>query len=538
MLQSVGLGASIAIISTIVVSLTLTPALLLAFPNFFSTFGFTCRCRDKEAGKETFLHVQETDEEILDRDENIITKPHVLPNNPSNEETLEFSDIGIDADEEYGTHMLNDDQTSICDRCWLRIGKVTTTSILSIIIIFAVYGAISPVGWRVVELQKQLDDTLIFPRYSAYLTTYKHIENDFSAGTLAPFYILIPAITADNDSVFTKHYIDTTGDMMTKLYANLTNLQYNVTIYGVSVYNRNGLSYAEYLAYRNESIYQYATRDCVNDDHSASYFTMVTGFDPYNAVAIDFVSHTRDNLNAICDQEGYKCYLTGGSVNEVDCVNQIFDTFPTVLGIIVAVIFSLMGIFFLSAFVPIRLFLTIAVPMTLVYGLAILTYQKGLLSSLHWRAIGDTNGLYWLIPVMTVTILCGLALDYDIFLFARIYEYRTVVGLSTREAIIRGVYNTGSIITAAGCIMAIAFCGLLFSQITSLNQVGFILVVAVLVDTFVIRILLVPSVLNLAGEVNWWPGAQLCPTKGQRSIRLESNLAGNNYHKAVSDDVM
>jgi len=109
---------------------------------------------------------------------------------------------------------------------------------------------------------------------------------------------------------------------------------------------------------------------------------------------------------------------------------------------------------------------------------------------------------------MTVTILCGLALDYDIFLFARIHEYKMDAGLSTKDAIIRGVYNTGSIITAAGCIMAIAFCGLLFSDITSLNQVGFILVVAVLVDTFIIRILLVPSVLSLAKEVNWWPGSR------------------------------
>jgi len=167
-----------------------------------------------------------------------------------------------------------------------------------------------------------------------------------------------------------------------------------------------------------------------------------------------------------------------------------------------------------------------------------LTYQKGLLASFHWRAIGDTSGLYWLIPVMTVTILCGLALDYDIFLFARIYEYRTVAGLPTRKAIIYGVYNTGSIITAAGCIMAIAFCGLLFSQITSLNQVGFILVVAVLVDTFIIRILLVPSVLSLAGEINWWPGSLLCPGKGQRSIRLESNVVGNDYNKPISEDIM
>merc|ERR1712029_843814 len=74
----------------------------------------------------------------------------------------------------------------------------------------------------------------------------------------------------------------------------------------------------------------------------------------------------------------------------------------------------------------------------------------------------------------------------------------------------RAVYKTGSIITAAGIIMGIAFCGLLLSQITSLNQTGFIMVVAVLVDTFIIRTTLVPAVLSIAKEGNWGPGLNVC----------------------------
>ena len=125
--------------------------------------------------------------------------------------------------------------------------------------------------------------------------------------------------------------------------------------------------------------------------------------------------------------------------------------------------------------------------MTFVYGCAILVYQDGSLNGLNLHFINGTGGLYWIIPVMTVSILCGLALDYDVFLFARVYEYRAIANKPTRDSVILGVYKTGSIITAAGIIMAIAFCGLLSSAITSLNQVGFILVIAVLVDTFIIR---------------------------------------------------
>merc|ERR1712223_100899 len=163
------------------------------------------------------------------------------------------------------------------------------------------------------------------------------------------------------------------------------------------------------------------------------------------------------------------------------------------------------------------------VPMCFVYGLAVMVYQHGLLSGLNTEAVANTNGLYWLIPVMTVTILIGLALDYDIFLFARIYEYRVMGGVPTHEAIVRGVYKTGSIITAAGIIMGIAFCGLLLSAITSLNQTGFILVIAVLVDTFVIRTSLVPAVLSIAKEINWWPGLNpQCKNKDELADDLYS----------------
>merc|ERR1719361_651764 len=173
-----------------------------------------------------------------------------------------------------------------------------------------------------------------------------------------------------------------------------------------------------------------------------------------------------------------------------------------------------MGVVFKSGFVPFRLFITIIIPMLFVYGLAVMVYQHGLLSGLNAEAFADTDGLYWLIPVMTVTILIGLALDYDVFLFARIYEYRVMGGVPTQQAIVRGVFKTGSIITAAGIIMGIAFCGLLLSQITSLNQTGFIMVVAVLVDTFIIRTSLVPAVLSIAKEVNWWPGLNVCRLRG------------------------
>ena len=79
------------------------------------------------------------------------------------------------------------------------------------------------------------------------------------------------------------------------------------------------------------------------------------------------------------------------------------------------------------------------------------------------------------------------------------------LGCSPREAVALGVEKTGAIITAAGVIMAIAFSGLLLSSMPCINQLSFYLVFAVLFDTFVVRTLLVPALLDLLGEASFWP---------------------------------
>jgi uncharacterized membrane protein YdfJ with MMPL/SSD domain len=94
--------------------------------------------------------------------------------------------------------------------------------------------------------------------------------------------------------------------------------------------------------------------------------------------------------------------------------------------------------------------------------------------------------------------------DFSVFLLERCYEYREA-GFSNRDSVVCGVAQTGSVITGAGTIMMLAFGGLLFSDNPSLNETSFFLVVAVVADTFIVRTILVPSVMILLGEANWYP---------------------------------
>ena len=132
--------------------------------------------------------------------------------------------------------------------------------------------------------------------------------------------------------------------------------------------------------------------------------------------------------------------------------------------------------------------LTIGTTLTLVFGGAVLVYQHGIL---NWtglacfHTINDAQ-LAWLIPVISFSIMTGLALDYDIFLVSRIVEYRQL-GYDEDSAIMLGLHKTGRIISAAGIVMAIAFGGLFLADEPAMNQLSFFLVFSVLIDTFFVR---------------------------------------------------
>ena len=108
-------------------------------------------------------------------------------------------------------------------------------------------------------------------------------------------------------------------------------------------------------------------------------------------------------------------------------------------------------------------------------------------------------------PLSCGCLVVGLTIDYDIFLVSRIYDLKHE-GLSTEEAILDGLQSSAKTITTAGIIMMVAFSSLLFSSTDVLHQFGFGLVASAFVDTFIVRTVLVPTMMFCAVDWNWWPG--------------------------------
>ncbi len=189
-------------------------------------------------------------------------------------------------------------------------------------------------------------------------------------------------------------------------------------------------------------------------------------------------------------------YLSGTSalLADVDDVSQ-----KDFLKIVVAVIVAIFLIFVLllrSLAAPVYLVLTVLLSFLCTLGLTVLVFQ-GLL--------GEEGIVFWVIPLLFV-MLVALGADYNIFLMSRIRE--EAEGKETRTAVARGLSLTGGVITSAGLILAGTFAALIAAPLTGLVQAGFATTVGILLDTFVVRSLLVPSIAVLIGRGNWWPSAR------------------------------
>mmetsp|Transcript_29786 Transcript_29786/g.45669 ORF Transcript_29786/g.45669 Transcript_29786/m.45669 type:complete len:378 (+) Transcript_29786:2-1135(+) len=269
----------------------------------------------------------------------------------------------------------------------------------------------------------------------------------------------------------------------------------------------------------------YIDRTVSTNDHSATYITATLGVNPFSDDGVAWLLSARkvlEKLEKSDDLKGVRIYIEGGAAIAYDAVQAVYAAFPTVIALTIAIIFFLMGFFFRSITTPLRSIVSIALTVGFVFGMGVLVYQHGILNWTGIRCLRESSidEISWLAPIMAFSIIVGLALDYDVFLISRILEFR-MEGYDHKSSIIAGLHATGSLITAAGIIMAVAFGGLMLSTSPALYQWSFLLTVAVLLDTFVIRTLVVPITIGFTGgKISWWP--KLLPE--ERISLLESPL--------------
>merc|ERR1712137_308165 len=258
------------------------------------------------------------------------------------------------------------------------------------------------------------------------------------------------------------------------------------------------------------TIYNWAWGNSVNAENTSSLIVALPPYDAFGAEAKVLITQAREAVQRFNSLPGRADYVVAAfhpMAVEVDAETLTVGRFPVFVLITVAVVFSLIGLRYKAFIIPFKLLFTIAIPIMSTLGMGVFVFQDGVLNWTGIPSLQSDGGLVWINPVACTFMLIGFGLDYDIFLFSRIYATRKSGEYTDdREAIVQAVNATGPVITTAGMIMALAFVGMIAQHDTELLcQMGWTMIFGVLMDTFVVRMLLVPSVLSMAGDLNWWP---------------------------------
>ncbi|XVV06833.1 MMPL family transporter [Actinosynnema sp. CA-248983] len=195
-------------------------------------------------------------------------------------------------------------------------------------------------------------------------------------------------------------------------------------------------------------------------------------------------------------------YLVGGYPAELaDFRDALTDRLPLVVALILAVTFVLLFLMTGSLLLPLKATALNLLSLSVMFGVVVWGFQDGNLAGLlGFTATGTVEPS---IPILMFCIAYGLSMDYEVFMVSRISEEYHRTG-DERIAVTTGLQRSAPLITAAGAILALSFAAYTTGSVMYLQMLGAGMAVAVLVDATVVRAVLVPSLMRLAGRANWW----------------------------------
>jgi RND superfamily putative drug exporter len=191
----------------------------------------------------------------------------------------------------------------------------------------------------------------------------------------------------------------------------------------------------------------------------------------------------------------------GGAASLLDARDSMLGHLPAAIAVIVLATAVLMFLMVGAILVPLKTLLLNVLSLSATFGATVLVFQDGQLSQL--LGFTPTGTISIRVPVLLFCFAFGLSMDYEVFLVSRIKEEYDRLG-DNDEAVAVGLQHTGRLVTSAAVLIAIVFLALVSSGVTTIKIMGLGLALAVLVDAFLIRATLVPALMRLLGDRNWW----------------------------------
>ncbi|TCJ33717.1 MMPL family transporter [Parafrankia sp. BMG5.11] len=238
-----------------------------------------------------------------------------------------------------------------------------------------------------------------------------------------------------------------------------------------------------------------------NTAGDTAVFTAVPATGPSEAATKDLVHTIRAQRATVTAATGATFQVTGTTAVNIDIAQKVQDALVPYLAIVVGLAFLLLLVLFRSVLVPLKAALGFLLSVLAALGAVVAVFQWGWLAGLI--GLHQTGPIMSMMPIFMVGIVFGLAMDYEVFLVARIREAH-VHGEKARDAITSGFGYSARVVAAAALIMMAVFAGFIGTAEPIIKMIGFGLATAVLLDAFVVRMTIVPAVLALLGEKAWW----------------------------------
>src|SRR3954449_1444410 len=223
---------------------------------------------------------------------------------------------------------------------------------------------------------------------------------------------------------------------------------------------------------------------------------------------------TRSTIKRVRSElKGTGATLGGVAGEDRDFVAAVYSNFPYVLAFVVLLTFILLARAFRSLLLPLKAVVLNLVSLMAAYGIIVFIFQNGHGAHAIW-GVNATHSIIPWIPLMIFAFLYGLSMDYEVFMLSRMREAYDESG-DTRQAISLGLARTGKLVTSAALVLMFAFFVLSSGPGVDIKQFGIGLAAGIIFDATVIRALLVPALMRLLGDWNWW-----LPAWTQKALRL------------------
>lgn len=348
-------------------------------------------------------------------------------------------------------------------------------------------------GYPFLNVRYGISDYHMLPEHSENRRFFDVYDEKFNANELTPIFMIV---TSHEGKILSKHNL-------ARLYHLSQRLKKNPLIHQVNsiVTGTKQLTIADYQA-----LYRSSARDknhdikLLLDTTTRNHFTVITIVSNYGPDSPE-TKTLINQLKKINPGKGWSIQLTGAPVSNLDVLQSIAQIFPYAVLWIMLLTYLILLILLRSIFLPFKAILMNMLSLCASYGVLVFIFQEG-----HLHHLLNFNPQGMLDISMLIIIFCalfGFSMDYEVFLLTRIHEYH-IASKDNEKSVIFGIVKSSRIITSAA-IIVISICGaFMVADNLMVKEFGLGIAVAIFVDAFIIRTLLVPATMVLVKEYNWY----------------------------------